>query len=258
MPTPQPGYIPPHHHRNDARTAVQVMDMKRKRRIEEMLLSGIRCNDQIASAFGVHTNTVQKWVKQIKDRWREEGEATSEENRQLRIKQIEHIHTMALNGYRRSMVDSQETTYKDEDCQICNATGKVKSPTDKSRMIVCQRCSGEGVREIEIVKVKGNAPGDPRFLKLAVDCVLECSKLEGNQVTRGVVAGRRLVETATSIGGEVKDTVHEVYFDGPSDVIIEAMKAYETFQEGIKSGRLKRIPKDDNGEVIDVDLHGVD
>ena len=237
-----------------ASTAVQTYHAKRERRIEEMMLSGIRSNNQIASAFGMHINAIQKLVKGIKEKWKEEGKATSEENRTLRIRQIENIAQMALKGYRRSMVDSQETIYKEEDCQVCNATGKVKSPTDKQRMIICTRCEGEGHREIEIVKVKGNAPGDPQFLKLAKDCYLECSKLEGNPVTKSVMGGRRVVETASAIGGDLEQHVHEVYFEGPTDVIIEAMKAFEVFQEGVASGKLKRLPRNDDGDVIDVGM----
>lgn len=228
---------------------------KRMRRVEQMLLSGIRSTEQIAAAFGVTYRQARKWVEDIREEWKESVTAR-DDARIERIRQIENLAHISLNAYERSKADLREVTIKDEDCDKCDATGKVRiQPPPNEKFKVCPKCSGEGYRTVEIVKVKGNKPGDANFLRLAKDCFVECGKLQGLSAGLGKVqTTRRMVESGIAMGGEIQEQIEEIYFEGPTDLIISAMAVQEKFRREVK--QIERKP--DDGNTIDVMPKGDD
>ena len=64
--------------------------------------------------------------------------------------------------------------------------------------------------------------GDPTLLSVAKSCIAEAAKLQGCYPETVKFGRSTLVEQASLVGGEVKRSVEELYFEAPVDLIIKA------------------------------------
>lgn len=201
----------------DGSIATRVEKERRIRRIEEMLLRGITSYEEMASAFGVESSIIASEVKDIRARWRQSAGENTEELRALRVKQVEKLAQLALNSYDRSRMDSEEFTITEKICDNCSGKGLIR--TEGVGNSECASCGGLGKNVVETTRIKGQ-PGDPAWLRVAKECIVEAARMEGSYPTPAS-AIRRTVQSE-NIDGEIRTQVDEIYYHGPVELILKA------------------------------------
>jgi hypothetical protein len=214
-----------------------AMREARLTRIEDMLLRGIKNQAVIARAFGVSECQISKDVTKIRERWGQRDPDKKEMQKQERLVQLEDILRQALNAFDRSRRDIEDYKVIVTPCEGCGATGNYTNKDGMSEP--CRRCGGKGKHVQETTTVK-ESPGDPSFLKLAKECVMDAARLQG-VVTDGKVGMLRTVAETEGIGGTTRESVELFYADVPADDIIGAMVALDKLRNRQKK-KLENSP----------------
>lgn len=146
-------------------------------KLEEHLRRGVTNQTELAAAFGVSQPTISRWISIIYDQWLRQDPERAQQERQLRVRQLEGIAHQALIDYERSRENEEEisTTYTPKKCPRCSGSG-MDSQDDEEW---CPKCEGEGEIQEQTIhrRVRGKA-GDVNFLRAAKECFVECAKLK--------------------------------------------------------------------------------
>jgi hypothetical protein len=209
-----------------------IEKQERLRRVEDAVLRGVTNQTELASYFNVDSTTISGYMKEIKQSWLTQNEKDPATLRLLRIKQLEHIHGLALNTFENSQGEEVRTSVILKICDVCHGTGKIsKIHVDEDddeynkhldelhddHSSECGYCSGRGKVPTEKITKTVNH-GDPAFMKLAIDAIKEISKLEGNYP--GSISLKKIQKTNEH--GEIDSTLEEIYAEAPTDMIVEA------------------------------------
>lgn len=205
-------------------------------KIEDMILRGIRNQEQIGAAFGITKVAVGKIVKEIYKGWKDSSIKDSGLKRELRIRQLEHVMHIARTEFERSRKDAQEYSIVERTCARCRGQGKTEEMPDE--WTTCVECLGRGKIVVETTKTRGQA-GDPAYLKVIQSCIVECTRIEGLYPER--MSTGRVLATSSVVGGELQEKVEEIYFEGPADFIINAKTVLDEFVRHKKKGAIKKI-----------------
>lgn len=209
----------------------KVEHRNRLKRLEQMMLRGITNQHDIAAAFGVAQSSVSNWMKEVYTAWAEADAQDSIAERTVRVKQLEYILTQALNSYDISRRDAEEWEVTERPCESCGGSGKWL-PKDSTETKPCRGCNGKGQIKSERTKSKAQA-GDPTFLKVAKDCIVEAARLKGLYPVKMTV-GRSLMQTSADAGGEFQKRVETLFFEAPVDLIIQAKAMLEELKTHAK------------------------
>jgi len=137
----------------------------RRREIERLLVERPDLSQaRMAEMFGVTQKTVSVAVKVIQEEWLRTDVDTAKRRRRLRVRQCEAAMARAMADY---------TDGKFQPCGECGGKGdRWEKGKRKARVRrPCGACSGEG-------KVCVRPPGDPALLRLVMNGIAECAKLE--------------------------------------------------------------------------------
>lgn len=250
-----------------------------KQRVEEMLLKGVRNQNEMAAALGMTPDNLSIMMKEITMRWRDQDEDEHNTIRSKRVRQIDNLALLALNSFERSRQDSEEWTKVEKQCTTCRGTGtEYKKATQPPQICTeclgqgteehlpnkyrpcgrckgagevyeapeCKECGGRGRIVIETTKTKGQA-GDPAFLNVAKACFMDAAKLEGLVTPEQGLRSRTITqETRTLLAGhaggqEVIQRVEEVYYEAPEDLIIRSMAALDEIRRSVRLGETTKI-----------------
>ena len=209
--------------------------------------------------------TISNWIRIIQKRWEEQRVKDFDQQKTIRVKQIEAVAVAALNDYERSRQDEEEFTITRRGCEECRGTGekrqrcelckKGKEEFMAGKFRVCLKCHGEGYLVIEncsvcqgtgkvtveMRKVRGKT-GDPSYLTVAKACFEACAKLEG-LYPAGTIGriSKEIITEAKLVGGETQRTLESFWYEAPIDLIIKSKAVLEEFRAGVKTGEVKRI-----------------
>jgi len=204
-------------HGEAGREVKVIQKQQRLRMLEEAYLNGTRKPAELAARFGVGVPTIQKYIREMKNGWKED---TTEEQRQELIERQWNLHKLSLQSYERSRKDEQTTTttYKPVSCEQCAGTG---FEDEEHNTTPCAGCEGTGKRSVEETqtKVKGQA-GDASFLKEARQNLQELAKLMGMDVKQVNIKGQ--VNHA-----HIHATPQDLFPGATDDDIIAAKKAMD-------------------------------
>jgi len=100
----------------------------RRKRVEDLLLQGVTNRRELATIFGVHSNTIAKDINIIKKQWREQDAQESVDKRAERTAQIGHVAKLALMQFEESTRPAEETTIVAKHCEACGGTGNMPEP----------------------------------------------------------------------------------------------------------------------------------
>lgn len=197
---------------------------RRQLRVEELLLRGCTSITQMAAAFGVTFDTITADIREIRELWVRNNPIETKDRADLRIRQIEHIHQLALASYERSRKDREERTYAEKRCDNPKCTeGVIKGQHGEPNQ-ECPRCLGEGKIISETRKITGS-PGDPAFLTVAKACVIECARIEGLYPAISSTLLRTVKQSG--VDGEILEETQELYLEAPNEQIITVMGMLE-------------------------------
>lgn len=223
---------PPKKYGKPGRPAIREPERERRLdRIEQMMLRGIKNQAAMARAFGISECMLSKDVALIRKRWGNRDPDERELQRREHIVQIEDILRLSLNAFDRSRKDIEEFSISIRPCDNCNGAGRV---TNRATGVeeMCRLCGGKGKSVTEVTKVK-ETPGDPSFLKLAKECVVEVARMQGVYPDGKIGVLSRITETE-GIGGNIREKTEELYLTAPTDTLIEAMAAIDRLKRSNK------------------------
>lgn len=220
--------------RNNMPQKKDIETQRKKNRLEELILKGNTNQIQLAAALNVSNTTISTWIKDIRKDWKEREIVNLDEQRRFRIKQLEHVSTLAFNGFDRSRKSKEEISLVEEICPRCDGKG---SYTRNELTEPCMVCSETGRVVKEKISVK-QSPGDPAFLKIAIETIREIGKIEGVYPVR---ENNKLLLSATKVNGEVRERIAAIYSDVPDDLLAEALATIDRVEEATKSKRKKTI-----------------
>ena len=231
--------------RNNLPQKKEIEVQRKKIRLEELILKGNTNQIQLSAALGVSTTTIYKWMKDIRIDWQEREIADLDEQRRFRVKQLEHVSTLAFNAFDRSRKSSEEVSLIEEMCPRCNGRGNVTRNELTEPCMVCSE-TGRIIKEKISVKQK---PGDAAFLKVAIESIKEIGKIECIYPVR---EDNKLLLSATKVNGDVRERVTALYTDVPNDLLVEALATMDRVDKASKESKRKtieteskRIEKDD-------------
>ena len=205
---------------------MQVAELERQSRVEKMMLRGVTSPLSIAVAFGVHAITAKKMMVAVRDMWQETNASECEHLRVKREKQLEHIYFTALQSFERSTIGpaKKETIT----CKACAGEGTEEDMPEV--YIECKPCAGRGTIDIES-QLNSVTPGDPAFLKIAKDTVIELMKMDGMYKGDTAKAGARSMQmTSRQVDGELRVRIDEFYAEADPEVIMRAMRLLDDIE----------------------------
>lgn len=214
----------------------EIARQERIKKVERMMLRGIKNQTHIAAAFGVSHVMIKRDMDEIRKNWKGRDPDEAEARVTERIVQLEGILQLALNAFDKSSKNETEQSISRKLCDRCGGNEVIQvSPGVKK---VCPSCGGEGVQTTTVVKVR-ESPGDPAFLRVAKECITECSKLRGLYPNVRIGMVKSVVEEE-GIGGPIRRSVMEMYATAPADSVIEALSALQGVRQRIKEAQQQR------------------
>lgn len=207
----------------------------RRSRIAEHLLNGINSTSQLAASFGVTQVQINVDIKAIRKQWIQERPKKARDRVTLRVSQIEQIHRMLIVDYLRSRNDKEEITTTYRTCDHPKCQGGFHVDKVSLRKTVCHRCNGDGQIEL-VTKKETRQPGNPVFLSIAKECLVECARLEGIHPS----TASRVRNEARKIlpDGTVLEKIEEIYQtkEMPYEYIIDGLTRLDQLQADIRAG----------------------
>lgn len=184
--------------------------------IEYLMATGETNQYVIAEKVGCSQPNVRTLMQAIRKENVREDNSTVKEKRATRIRQLAHIHRLALTKFADSCKEEVEVSTTIMKCGICSGVGKVNNEK-------CLDCDGSGKSEIIKTKITQKS-GDSSYIRIAVDCVKESGKLEGSYMnpTTEKATIKRLLKESKMVGGELQERVEEIYFEAPLELILKA------------------------------------
>lgn len=160
----------------------QLRQADKQRAVAERYLRGMT-QAEIGLDLGISQAEVSKSLKKIRERWVENAAMEFSERKMIELAKIDHIETLATEGYLRSCAEQQVKTVKSESMLQPvkpKVVGGKKGNNKGARMI------GDDVTEFKMVPVrrfvercvKGQS-GNPAFLDQMFKCVEMRMKLFG-------------------------------------------------------------------------------
>lgn len=209
-------------------------------RLEEMLLRGVTQTADLCRTFNVSPMTMGKWVREIRDRWKEDDHHRQDSLKALRARQMENLARMALNSFDKSRAPENVMTERREPCGVCHGipTGEDAPP--------CGVCKGSGFVTTTTMQVRESLPGDPAWLKVAQSCLMDAHKIES-----GSMGSLKLTETLQGLGnGEVTAYARELVYEGSDDILLKAMDTCHQLKKELKRGGISVI-KDPEYRIVE-------
>lgn len=198
-----------------------------------MMIRGIKNQSEIASAFGISKVQVCKDMAEIRKSWMKRDPDAKEQLGKERVVQLESLLQKAVNAFDRSRID-EEFRVVAAQCDRCGGTGL----HDKDGISEpCRSCNGQG-KIVTQTTVTRESPGDPAFLKIAKDCIVEMGKLQGLYPEKAgslTVGSVRTITETEGVGGAVREQVEQMYVSAPRDLLLAAMSALDNLKHGRKS-----------------------
>jgi hypothetical protein len=222
---------------------------RRRHTVEKMLLRGITNYGEMAAHCGVSINTVLKDVKFIQENWLNDSREHAQSRAALRVKQLEGVIAICHTAFERSQMPVERTVIVEKVCQDCDQGFVPGDEEGKSK--VCPKCKGKCKIITEERHIEG-LPGEPSYLKVIKDCIVECARIEGchprpdSKITKSL-------ERVRLPDGTIMERLEELteqYNAMPIELIVEAKAALDK----IKARSLEiEEPK-----VIEVHVEGDD
>ena len=227
-----------YYERIDARRLERVLQ------VEESLLKGQTNKAEIAKQYGISVKMVEKDIFLITREWKRVSLETSKQKRTKRVKQLENIVRLAVEGYYRSMEPEEEvtTTKSTFVCSYCRGSGY---RTEDNERVTCPKCDGEGmVTETKVsTRLRGGrkgTKGDSSFLTAAGKAFQEIAKIEGI-----VIPNKLQIEGKVLHAHALTDSSGMVF--SMSEILAERSKLIE-----------ERKSQGVSGNVIDAEFSGVE
>jgi len=146
-----------------------------QRKIYKLYISGVKRQNDIAARVGVCQATVSKYLQEIFKEFRENLGQSLEDERNVRIRELDEDRMKALDGYERSKKNAEKITitYGKKTCPDCE-DGMLEDGS------WCTTCGGEGElqTETQIREIKGQV-GDIQHLRHASWCSAEAARISG-------------------------------------------------------------------------------
>lgn len=199
----------------------QVYYEEKIRKVEKLICNGITSAREIGIALGLIPKDVAKICAIVYQRWRDDPNQEVQDRRQLRTKQLEVVLQKAHSAFERSCKDVEEFTTKQSVCRACNGRRQFKDDTTASGYSDCKSCNGVGMIVTEEVTIRKKV-GDPAFLHLAKEVVKELAKIDGIVTEKKVTVNNTLVHQSMNLGGEVEQSVRELYTEAPIETLMKA------------------------------------
>lgn len=241
--------------RNDEEGGGQdaVPTHQRRRRVCEMLLSGCYSVQQMSAAFRVTQQMIVKDIKIVRRDWIQQNRTFARNQVLLRVRQLEHLYSLALNDFKRSQKPKKEISITTKLCDNPDCTYGIIRYEDGNEE--CSRCQGEGVIRVRSVR-KVEQTGNPAYLNVARDCIQECARLEGILKGGATAFSIKNRNTDSLPDGAVKDQVIGLLMTAPTDLIIEGLTQIDSVYERIRTGNIKTIevsPESGSGSSTDAE-----
>jgi len=205
-----------------------IQDQQRKvhyeeqiRKAERLICNGITSPREIGIALGIELRFVHAISKNIYERWRADPNQEIEDKRNLRSKQLEVVLQKAHQAFECSRKDVEEFSTEESVCRACNGRKQFKDETSASGFSDCKSCNGVGRIITEKVTVKKKV-GDPAFLALAKEVVKELAKIDGIVQDKKVTVNNTMITQSMQLGGEVEQSVRELYVEAPIETLMKA------------------------------------
>lgn len=199
----------------------QVYYEEKIRKVERLICNGITSTREIGIAVGLIPKEVSKICAIVYERWKADPNQEVQDRRLLRTKQLEVVLQKAHSAFERSCKDVEEFTTKQSVCRACNGRKQFKDDTTASGYSDCKSCNGVGMIITEEVTIRKKV-GDPAFLHLAKEVVKELAKIDGIVTEKKVTVNNTLVHQSMNLGGEVEQSVRELYTEAPIETLMKA------------------------------------
>ena len=193
----------------------------RLRKAEVMVCRGITSGQEISIALGCGPQDAYKLLKTIYERWRADPNQDVQDRRLLRTKQLEVVLQKANAAFERSCKDVEEFSTVESVCTACNGRKEFKDEKSASGFSDCKSCNGVGRVITEKVTIRKKV-GDPAFLALAKEVIKELAKIDGIVTDKKVTISNTLVQQSMKLGGEIEQSVRELYIEAPVETLIKA------------------------------------
>ena len=135
--------------------------IKRRRLVVKLMMEGY-AKWQIVQTLGINASTLRQDIIWINKYWMRRDRKRLGQIRHLRVKQIENVMATAAAAFEKSKEDKTP-------CLTCSGRGYLSGNV----MNRCDVCGGTGI------KIIGDLPGDPTWLRIMKDCLAEISRIEG-------------------------------------------------------------------------------
>ena len=214
----------------------------RLRRTEEMMLRGVKNRFQIAAAHGISVPQASKDMAEIRKRWLERDPASKEHLSKERVVQLESLLQKSVNAFDRSRIDEEFRIVANQ-CERCGGTGNHQKDGISEP---CRSCNATG-KIVSQTTVTRESPGDPSFLKVAKDCIVEIAKLQGlypeksGSAAAVALGSVRTITEKAGIGGNIREQVEELYLQAPVDVLLATMAALDNLKHASKNPQKSEV-----------------
>jgi len=192
--------VNPNYKDTPSKRAMQIRQRKRRQRVRDLLERGVTSYTDIAKRIGCTVPTATSDVKFIQSKWLDYDIATTTYRRSKRIRQLERIIREAYYSFFRSRQNKEEitTVYTPRPCPECKGSGFGPDEVDW-----CAVCDGRGevMAEVQTRKQTGQS-GDPSFLRIVKECLVEAAKLEGlapQKVLQQVASQTNIIQANASM-----------------------------------------------------------
>lgn len=204
----------------------------RRRRVAEMLLTGVTAYTQMAVALNTSEAVIRNDVRAIRTTWLKEEPKKHREKVITRVRQLERVVALASNEFLRSQQDKIETTLEPCPNEGC-FHGLIRQEDGSNKQ--CNECNGDGFVKTATKVVKRD--GNPAFLHIIKDTLVEISRLEG--IHPATVTALRKTAREMLPDGSVKETVAELfaYADAPVDIIIDGLTQIDIVKERLANSK---------------------
>jgi hypothetical protein len=199
----------------------QIYYEEQIRKAESLILKGVTSPLEIGIALGRERKDVEKICRTIYERWKADPNQDIQDKKFLRSKQLENVLQKAHAAFDRSCRDTEEFSTEERICSNCNGRKQFKDDKTADGFVDCKTCNGVGRVIIEKVKVTKKV-GDPAFLALAKEVIKELAKIDGIVTDTKVTVKNTLVTQALAVGGEVEQSVRELYLEAPTETLLKA------------------------------------
>lgn len=140
--------------------------LERRAKIAKLILFGKPTQQEIADKLGLDHTTVSKHLKAIRDEWKQQAQEDIGEVIKHDLRKLDAIESEALEQWERSKKDGQKKVA--EGVSAAPKTGKAGKADD------------DGASMPNKVKIETwGQCGDPRYLKIILDCQERRAKLLG-------------------------------------------------------------------------------